>query len=132
MYEDKLEIILVNYTNSFKEYFFFGFMLEELLYDPDILNLTFNSCRYILRLFDSFAYKIYMNEGTETELERRIMKFMEKADSIGEEDFELSHRFISQATRLYHENLGGYSRSIDRRFNEIFISFMKKYPSDFF
>lgn len=39
----------------------------------------------------------------------------------------MAYRFLQQATRLYHEKLGGYVPEIDSEFNQRFLSFIKMY-----
>ena len=57
-----------------------------------------------------------------------IRYLMEEADSLKDEDFDSAFECLNKATRLYHRVFGGYDKSIDVRFNEIFLSFMEKYP----
>jgi hypothetical protein len=62
-------------------------------------------------------------------LEDKIMRFMGKVELLQGENPKLAYRFLNQATRLYHEKLGGYSFEIDQEFSRIFNGFFDKYPT---
>lgn len=98
------------------------------------MNLVFlNICSYFVYLLESFVSlrinKEKLMEEQRIGLEKKVMRFMEKADSLKKDYKDLAFRFLYQATKLYHNKLGGYSKPIDARFNEIFLSFMEMYPS---
>ncbi len=63
-------------------------------------------------------------------LEDKVIRFMTKVKSLQETNPKLAFRYLTQATRLYHEKLR-YKKIIDEKFNDIFLSFVSKYTPEF-
>ncbi len=62
-------------------------------------------------------------------LEDRVVRFMRKVSELQEEQPKLANRYLKQATKIYHGELGSYVPKIDSEFNKHFLSFIKMYPS---
>ncbi|MCK4647337.1 hypothetical protein KAT24_00200 [Candidatus Pacearchaeota archaeon] len=60
--------------------------------------------------------------------EKLIMMIMDRVVVHEEKNNpKLAFEYLHMATRIYHERLDGYAPRIDKRFNEIFLSFAGKY-----
>ncbi len=71
---------------------------------------------------------LFFRKPKESPLESKIMVLAEKVDTLKESDPEMAYLYLKQATRLYHKHfLYLPSRDNDRRFNEIFLSFIETY-----
>jgi hypothetical protein len=62
-----------------------------------------------------------------------VMRFIDRVEQYQDSDPNLAYRFLAQATKIYHNKLGGYipENNFDRRFNDVFLAFEEKYPPSF-
>ncbi len=60
------------------------------------------------------------------QLEDKILRFIDKAESLKDSNLDLGIRFLRQADRLYERR--GYVFIIESRINGVCLSYMDKYP----
>jgi len=60
------------------------------------------------------------------QLEDKILRSIDKAESLIDSEPDRGKEFLHQAEELYHQR--GYTFKIERRINDVFLSYMRKYP----
>jgi len=73
--------------------------------------------------------KFFKDIKRKAELEEKIMRFARKVSELQEEQPKLAHRYLIQATKLYHQEFNGLlpNEDYDREYNKIFLSFFDAY-----
>ena len=83
----------------------------------------------MFKYFENFKRELE-REKEKLRLEDKIMRFVRKVSELQEEQPKLAHRYLIQATKLYHGEFNGLlpNRGNDKEYNKIFISFFNAYP----